>query len=81
VTGELVPLFGPQGLSSDPATGQPASITLPVPAGWPAAPEQAAYHGLPGAIVAKIAPHTEADRATRGRTLRVNSAGLEDRLM
>ena len=61
MTSELVPLFGPQGLSSDPATGQPASITLPVPAGWPPAPEQTAYHGLPGAIVAKIAPHTEAD--------------------
>ena len=61
MTGERVPLFGPQGLTSDPATGQPASITLPTPAGWPAAPGQAAYHGLPGAIVQKIAPHTEAD--------------------
>ncbi|MFZ0376690.1 MAG: hypothetical protein WAL38_02585, partial [Solirubrobacteraceae bacterium] len=37
------------------------AITLPAPAGWPAPPEQAAYHGLPGAIVQKIAPHTEAD--------------------
>ena len=61
MTGELVPLFGQEGLTSDPATGQPASITLPTPAGWPAAPGQAAYHGLPGAIVQKIAPHTEAD--------------------
>ena len=61
MTGELVPLFGQEGLISDPATGQPASITLPTPAGWPAAPGQAAYHGLPGAIVQKIAPNTEAD--------------------
>ena len=61
MTGELVPLFGQEVLTSDPATGQPASITLPTPAGWPAAPGQAAYHGLPGAIVEKIAPHTEAD--------------------
>ena len=36
-------------------------IALPAPAGWPAAPAEAAFHGLPGAIVAKIAPHTEAD--------------------
>jgi hypothetical protein len=46
---------------SDPATGQPASITLAAPAGWPEPPAADAYHGLPGAIVAKIAPHTEAD--------------------
>jgi len=36
-------------------------MTLPAPAGWPSPPGQAAYHGLPGAIVQKIAPHTEAD--------------------
>lgn len=39
----------------------PVSSELPAPAGWPAPPEAAAYHGLPGAIVEKIAPHTEAD--------------------
>ncbi len=35
----------------------------PPPADWPAPPDDAAYHGLPGAIVTKIAPHTEADPA------------------
>jgi hypothetical protein len=34
---------------------------IPPPAGWPAPPDPAAYHGLPGAIVEKIAPNTEAD--------------------
>ncbi|MCA1699669.1 MAG: hypothetical protein LC790_12520, partial [Actinobacteria bacterium] len=36
-------------------------LTLPVPAGWPAPPQAAAYHGLAGEIVTQIAPHTEAD--------------------
>jgi hypothetical protein len=36
-------------------------LIIPAPAGWPAPPDQAVYHGLPGAIVAQIAPHTEAD--------------------
>ena len=36
-------------------------LTLPVPAGWPASPGPAAYHGLAGEIVNAIAPHTEAD--------------------
>jgi hypothetical protein len=35
--------------------------TLAAPPGWPAAPEAASYHGLPGAIVAQVAPNTEAD--------------------
>ncbi|MGH2862078.1 MAG: DUF3987 domain-containing protein [Solirubrobacteraceae bacterium] len=34
---------------------------LPVPAGWPAAPDPAVYHELLGEIVTRIAPHTEAD--------------------
>lgn len=34
---------------------------LPAPADWPRSPDSAAYHGLPGQIVAAIAPHTEAD--------------------
>ena len=34
---------------------------LPAPADWPHPPDSAAYHGLPGQIVAAIAPHTEAD--------------------
>jgi hypothetical protein len=44
--------------------GRPRALPLPPPpADWPAPPQQIAYHGLPGAIVAKIAPHTEADPA------------------
>lgn len=61
MTGELIPLFEAEQPASDPATGQPQAITLPPPPDWPAAPDDAAYHGLPGAIVAKIAPNTEAD--------------------
>jgi hypothetical protein len=55
MTGELITLF------DAPAPGHPDTLTLPAPTGWPAPPDQAAYHGL-GAIVAEIAPHTEADR-------------------
>jgi hypothetical protein len=60
MTGELISLFDqPQA----PA-GQPRALALPPPpADWPAPPDPAAHHGLPGAIVAKIAPHTEADPA------------------
>jgi hypothetical protein len=61
MTGELIYLFDPSQSLPDPATGQPTGATLPAPAGWPAPPDDAAYHGLPGAIVAKIAPNTEAD--------------------
>jgi hypothetical protein len=44
--------------------GQPRALALPPPpADWPAPPDPAAYHGLPGQVVAKIAPHTEADPA------------------
>jgi hypothetical protein len=59
MTGELISLFDQA--PSDAATGQPASLTLVVPADWPAPPAADAFHGLPGAIVEKIAPHTEAD--------------------
>ena len=46
------------------AAGPPQALALPPPpVDWPAPPDQTAYHGLPGAIVAKIAPHTEADPA------------------
>ncbi len=41
---------------------------------WPAAPSEAAFHGPAGEFVIRTAPHTEADRATRGRTLRVSYA-------
>jgi hypothetical protein len=45
--------------SEDPQpTGE---LTLPVPAGWPAPPDPAVYHGLAGEIVQTIAPETEAD--------------------
>jgi hypothetical protein len=48
----------------EPSAGEPRALALPPPpAGWPAPPGPAAHHGLPGAIVAKIAPHTEADPA------------------
>jgi hypothetical protein len=44
--------------------GRPRSLPVPAPpAGWPAPPDQVAYHGLPGQIVTRIAPHTEADPA------------------
>ena len=59
MTGEIVSLSGQA--PPDPATGQPQALPLDPPAGWPNSPDGAAYHGLPGAIVAKIAPHTEAD--------------------
>jgi hypothetical protein len=36
-------------------------MELPVPEGWPAPPDPAAYHGLPGAIIERLAPNTEAD--------------------
>ena len=52
-------LFDQPPPASEPTIGE--AIALPPPAGWPAAPGQAAYHGLPGAIVQRIAPHTEAD--------------------
>jgi hypothetical protein len=80
MTGKLISLSG-QHPPSESATGRPQAITLPAPAGWPAPPEQAAYHGLPGAIVQRIAPHTEADRATRGRTFTSELHRLEVRLM
>jgi hypothetical protein len=53
--GELSSLFDQQ------PVGQPATLTLKAPAGWPQPPVADAFHGLPGAIVEKIAPHTEAD--------------------
>jgi hypothetical protein len=61
MTGELISLFDQGTVPSDPATGQPASLTLAAPAGWPEPPAADAFHGLPGAIVEKIVPHTEAD--------------------
>ena len=47
----------------DPPPDDPKSGTteLPAPVGWPAPPDQAVYHDLPGEIVTRIAPETEAD--------------------
>jgi hypothetical protein len=45
--------------ASEPAIGE--ATLLPAPAGWPPPPDREAFHGLPGAIVQKIAPNTEAD--------------------
>ena len=58
MTGEIISLFDAQP-ASDPATSQ--AMTLPAPVGWPRPPDHDALHGLPGAIVAKIALNTEAD--------------------
>jgi hypothetical protein len=42
--------------------GRPgAGVLLAAPAGWPAAPGPAAYHGLFGEIISKLEPETEAD--------------------
>jgi hypothetical protein len=49
-------------LDQPPPDERPAnSELLAAPAGWPAPPAAAVYHELPGEIVARIAPHTEAD--------------------
>lgn len=45
----------------DPDQQQSSALSLPVPDGWPAPPDQAVYHGLAGEIVGRIAPETEAD--------------------
>jgi hypothetical protein len=48
----------------DQPEDQPAptgELTLDPPDGWPAPPDPAAYHGLAGEIVHRLAPHTEAD--------------------
>jgi hypothetical protein len=61
MTGEISSLFDPSTPATDPTTGRPHALALTPPQGWPAPPDQAAYHGLPGQLVARIAPHTEAD--------------------
>lgn len=60
MTSEVISLF-----NQPPApAGQPRALPLPAaPDGWPAPPGAAAYHGMPGQIVARIAPNTEADPA------------------
>jgi hypothetical protein len=76
MTGEIIPLFDPSTPTSDLATGQPAGGTLPAPAGWPAPPDEIAYHGLPGQIVAWVAPNTQADPVALHAHLRVAGGAL-----
>lgn len=60
MTGETISLFD----QPPPAAGRTGTLPVPPPPdGWPAPPDPAAYHGLPGQIVGRIAPHTEADPA------------------
>jgi hypothetical protein len=47
---------------NEPArSNAPGCGMIPAPAGWPAPPAAAAYHGVFGAIIEKLAPNTEAD--------------------
>lgn len=52
----------PEGPETPDRTDDAASSqALPVPAGWPEPPTVEAYHGVFGAIINTLAPHTEAD--------------------
>ena len=59
MTVTAVSLFDPA--PAGPPAGEPHSNLLPAPAGWPAPPAPAAYHGLLGEIVDRLEPETEAD--------------------
>ena len=48
-------------LDPPPDDPKPAATELPAPVGWPTPPDHSVYHDLPGEIVNRIAPHTEAD--------------------
>ena len=61
MTGELISLFDQHDRVGRRRRGQPAASRYRRRRAGRHRPDQAAYHGLPGAIVAKIAPHTEAD--------------------
>jgi len=59
MTSQIVSLF-----DQPPQHGPPRALPLPPPpTDWPLPPDPVAYHGLPGQIVNRIAPHTEADPA------------------
>jgi hypothetical protein len=45
----------------EPFCFEPAPPQLPAPPGFPSPPAACAYHGLLGAIVQKLSPHTESD--------------------
>jgi hypothetical protein len=55
----------PSTAEPDPQAGldvyAPAPVEIPPPPGFPAPPAAEAYHGLAGAIVQRLSPHTEAD--------------------
>jgi hypothetical protein len=57
MTGRTLTLLDPAPAIED----CPGDDLLPAPAGWPAPPDRAVYHELPGEIVKTIAPHTESD--------------------
>jgi hypothetical protein len=59
MTATVRTLFGDG--APEPQSDQPGSSMLPAPAGWPAPPGPAAYHGLLGEIVRRLEPETEAD--------------------
>jgi hypothetical protein len=48
---------------------------------WPTPARDTALHGVAGEFVTRTAPHTESDRATRGRTFTSELHRLEVRLM
>jgi hypothetical protein len=60
MTATVSTLFDPAPPGHQPAC-EPHSNLLPAPAGWPAPPSPAAYHGLLGEIVRRLEPETEAD--------------------
>jgi len=47
--------------TSPPTEATPGLQGIPAPTGWPEPPAPEAYHGVCGAIIEKLAPHTEAD--------------------
>lgn len=52
-----------QGAAPTLFSDAPPELALPAPPGWPDPPDERAYQGLAGRLVAQIAPHTEADPA------------------
>jgi hypothetical protein len=61
MTATVRSLFDQPPIPPQQPAGEPPSNLLPAPAGWPAPPGPAAYHGLLGEIVRKLEPETEAD--------------------
>jgi len=61
MTATAVSLFDQPPSPPEQHAGELDGNLLPAPAGWPAPPSPAAYHGLLGEIVRKLEPDTEAD--------------------